>query len=87
MTFMDVWLGYTIFGFSVFSAMFIWAVRARQFSNMDRGRHIPLADQRIGESTHPDRKPASVDKYTWVVLMLLSLAAVVVALVMGLRHG
>lgn len=86
MTFVDVWLGYTVFGVAVFSLMFAWAVRARQFSDMDRGRHIPLAGERETERAGDvERRPGAVDRYTWIVLALLTAAALAFALVIGMR--
>ena len=86
MTFVDVWVAYAIFGAKLFSAMFVWAVRARQFSDMDRGRHIPLtAARKIVQTDDSGRRPAAVDRYTWVLLALLTLAALIAALLMGLE--
>lgn len=82
MTFLDVWIGYTIFGTALFSAIFVWAVRARQFSDLDRARFIPLSDEEQESSNH---KPGRIDRYTWVVLALLTVAAITMALVIGLR--
>ncbi|MFB3881555.1 MAG: cbb3-type cytochrome oxidase assembly protein [Armatimonadota bacterium] len=42
---MDVlamWLLYAAFGVSVFSLLFVWAVRNRQFTDQDRARHMAL---------------------------------------------
>ena len=85
MTFLDVWIGYTIFGISLFSAIFVWAVRARQFSDLERGRYIPLSDNDNSEQkSDTDRQPAKIDKYTWVALALITIAAVTAALFIGM---
>ncbi len=37
-----MWLLYLAFGVTVFSLIFIWAVRTRQFSDQERARHLAL---------------------------------------------
>jgi cbb3-type cytochrome oxidase maturation protein len=37
-----LWIVYALVGVSVFSAVFIWAVRAGQFRDQDRARYLPL---------------------------------------------
>ena len=84
MTFLDVWIGYTVFGTAITCAAFVWAVRSRQFSDLDRGRHIPLrAAEPADRPSGPDRKPARADRYTWIVLALLTVAAVTAALIVA----
>ena len=36
------WVLYAVIGVSVFSAVFLWAVRAGQFRDQDRARYLPL---------------------------------------------
>jgi nitrogen fixation-related uncharacterized protein len=43
-TLIAMWVFYTAFGVIFFSAVFLWAVRNRQFSSQDRARYLPLAE-------------------------------------------
>jgi len=42
MTLVTVWLLYSALGVAIFAALFLWAVRAGQFRDQDRARHLPL---------------------------------------------
>lgn len=91
MTFLDVWVGYAIFGVTAFSLVFVWAVRARQFSDLDRGRYIPLEG---GESGALDdeqcRRRARLDRWGLVVVIVIAAALLITAVVLGmwgLVHG
>jgi cbb3-type cytochrome oxidase maturation protein len=42
MLLLAVWICFTILALVGIIAVFIWAVRARQFSSQDRARHLPL---------------------------------------------
>ncbi len=42
MTIIVAWILYAALGTAFFSAFFLWAVRARQFSDQDRARYLPL---------------------------------------------
>ena len=37
-----VWICFTVMVLIGIIAVFVWAVRARQFSDQDRARHLPL---------------------------------------------
>jgi len=37
-----VWICFTVLALVGVIAVFVWAVRARQFSGQDRARHLPL---------------------------------------------
>ena len=37
-----VWICFTVLALIGIIAVFVWAVRARQFSDQDRARHLPL---------------------------------------------
>jgi nitrogen fixation-related uncharacterized protein len=41
-TLLVMWLVYAAFGVTVFSLIFLWAVRAGQFSHQQRARYLPL---------------------------------------------
>ena len=42
MTLVTVWLLYSALGIVIFAALFLWAVRAGQFRDQERARHLPL---------------------------------------------
>jgi len=82
MTFLDIWVGYTIAGVFLFTAVFLWAARNGQFSNLDRGRHIPLdADRLIEKPGDSEVRPSRIDRYTWVSVLLLTVGMMVVVVV------
>ena len=86
MTFLDVWVGYTIAGVFLFTAVFVWAARNGQFSNLDRGRHIPLkADRLIENPGNPETPPSQIDRYTWVSLLLLTVVVLIVVILTANR--
>lgn len=81
MTFLDVWVGYTIAGVILFTAVFLWAARNGQFSNLDKGRHIPLkADKLIEQPWDSETPPSQIDRYTWVSLLLLTVVIIIVVI-------
>lgn len=85
MTFLKVWIAYAIVGSTVFSLAFIWAVRARQFSDLDRGRYIPLHSDASDESDQGEAKPARIDRYTWAGLVVLLAAATAAVLLVAAK--
>ncbi|MDO8683402.1 MAG: cbb3-type cytochrome oxidase assembly protein CcoS [Armatimonadota bacterium] len=85
MTFVDVWIGYAIFGAFVFSAVFVWAVRSRQFTELDRQRYIALRAEKPLEHDSAVR-PSRVDRYTCAALLLLTCGVISIALWLGLRN-
>lgn len=42
MLLLAVWICYAVLALIGIIAVFVWAVRARQFSSQDRARHLPL---------------------------------------------
>ncbi len=74
MTFLEVWVGYAIVGTLIFTVMFAWAVRARQFSDMDRARKIALDADKPIEKGGAVRTPSRIDRYTWVGIALITAA-------------
>jgi cbb3-type cytochrome oxidase maturation protein len=42
MSLLSVWALYIVLGVTLFSALFLWAVRERQFTDQDRARYMPL---------------------------------------------
>ena len=87
MTFLDVWIGYSIFGVTLFSLVFVWAVRSRQFTDFDRARFIAInAAEQVENAEQYKRKPSLVDRYTWLFLTLLLLIVIVIVLWLGIRN-
>ena len=85
MTFMDVWIGYAIVGTAVFSAIFVWAVRTRQFTELNRQRYIALQAADSLEAEKPNA-PGRLDRYTSFALAVLTLAMVTAGLWVGMRR-
>ncbi len=44
-----VWIGFTFLALVGVIAVFVWAVRARQFAGQDRARYLPLRSHIPGE--------------------------------------
>jgi hypothetical protein len=83
-TFVSIWIGYAIFGSVVLSAVFVWAVRTRQFTELNRQRYIALQAVDTLESENETRS-CRVDRYTWLALALLTLAVVTAGLWLGFK--
>jgi cbb3-type cytochrome oxidase maturation protein len=75
MTFLQVWVGYAIFGALIFTVMFTWAVRARQFTDMGRARQIPLdAAEPVEKADRVGGRPSRIDRWTWLGIALITVA-------------
>ncbi len=85
MGFLEVWVLYAIFGVTVFSAGFVWAVRAGQFSNLDRGRYIALNAAKPLDDDREGQRPGVFDRYTSVFLFVV--LAVLVFLMLRVAAG
>ncbi len=87
MTFARVWIWYTAFGVSAFLVVLAWGVRERQFTDLDRGRRIPLS--RVGESaTHADgTKRPRIDRWGLAAVVATALSLLLAAVVLGLRSA
>jgi nitrogen fixation-related uncharacterized protein len=81
---MDVWIAYAVVGVLVFSAAFVWAVRARQFTEMDRQRHIPLRE--LGEDEQSAPKAARVDRWTLIGLVITVVGMLAWGIILGARY-
>lgn len=74
MTLLVAWTICTVFGMSLYAVCFIWAVRSRQFTELDRQRYIALD---VDDSVPPEQKdlhPGRLDRYTWIFIVLLAAA-------------
>lgn len=88
MTFLDVWIGYAICGVTLFSLVFVWAVRTRQFTDFDRARYIALnAAESVENAEQYKRKPNFLDRYMWLFLVLLLIAVLSIVFWLGLRSA
>ena len=83
MTFLDIWITYAIFGSAAFSAVFVWAVRSRQFTELDRQRYIALNSAEFRERPDANRRPSGLDRYTWLALLLITFALMSSAVYLG----
>jgi cbb3-type cytochrome oxidase maturation protein len=49
MDLLTIWILYAVVGVTLFSALFVWAVRSGQFRDQQRARHLPLQCPQDGE--------------------------------------
>lgn len=78
MTFLQVWIGYSIFGITVYSAVFVWAVRNGQFTDFDRARYIALKSDSMQPEGDPSAASVSLfDRFMWAGLFVLLLAVII----------
>lgn len=87
MTLVVAWTIYTVVGVSLFSAVFVWAVRTRQFTELDRQSRIALATPEPLEQTAQARAVSRVDKLGLVIVALVAVAVIAAALWLGLGSG
>ena len=60
-----MWLLYSAFGVTIFSLIFVWAVRTRQFSDQERARHMALLEpggsaEVVGQEQAPAQQDAAL---------------------------
>jgi cbb3-type cytochrome oxidase maturation protein len=51
-----IWITFTVVALAGVIAVFIWAVRSRQFSDQDRARYLPLMSGIPGEGEAGEKK-------------------------------
>lgn len=80
MTFLEVWIGYAILGSAIFAAGLVWAVRHRQFTDMDSARDIALrAEDDIGnEPQSCSHNRADIAGLAGILLTAIAVIAAVV---------
>lgn len=84
MTFVWVWLGFAVFAAVTLSAAFAWAVRNRQFSDLDRAGRIALtAEDPLESGEDLPRAPNRGDMYGLALVMLTALAVIVALVCVG----
>jgi len=71
-----VWVVYAIIGCFIFTAVLLWAVRSRQFTDLDRQRYIALKAAALPETDGKDRAPGFLDRYTWLIIVLIFLGLI-----------
>ncbi len=87
MTFLDVWIGYAAIGTTIFSVVFVWAVRTRQFTEMDRQRHIPLRSAEIGGEQRASRTVPRVDCLVLAALIVTVFGMLIWGIVAGMTYA
>jgi cbb3-type cytochrome oxidase maturation protein len=87
MSLVIVWVAWSIFGGLVFSAMFIWAVRTRQFTEMDRQRYIALRGAQPNEGESDGLRLSLPDRYIGLILAALALGMLIATFWVGLRSS
>lgn len=50
MDLLTIWILYAIIGVTLFSILFVWAVRSGQFRDQQRARRLPLESPESGEN-------------------------------------
>ncbi len=83
MTMLTVWIIYAVIGVGISCAVFLWAVRARQFSDQDRARYLALNAEALPPELPTIRRPAGADRYTWVALLLIMFLVLATTLWLG----
>jgi nitrogen fixation-related uncharacterized protein len=51
--FLVLWIAFTVIALGGIIAVLVWAVRARQFSDQDHARYLPLESKRPGSDEPP----------------------------------
>lgn len=87
MTLLTAWVIYAVIGIAAYSAAFVWAVRTRQFTELDRASRIALKDLEPCDADKLNRRPGLIDRYTWLGLFLTLVAVVVWVIWTGVRRG
>ncbi|HOK55174.1 MAG TPA: hypothetical protein PLZ21_13450 [Armatimonadota bacterium] len=85
MTFLVSWILIAVFGITCYSLVFIWAVRAKQFTELDRQRYIALRSEDLLDFDASKHDMTRADRYIWLVLTFLALAFFTAAVYLSLR--
>ena len=78
MTLLVMWLSYTFFGVALFSLVFLWAVRTRQFSDPGRAARLVIEDL-----PPPDEPSPAARSRAWRVMLVPAFLLLAGALVVG----
>jgi nitrogen fixation-related uncharacterized protein len=81
MTLLVMWTTYAIFGVIVYSAVFLWAVRTRQFSSEEQARRLPLECPTVASSDAPETRSTWRVLVAPAVMLLLAAEAIVGVLI------
>lgn len=82
MSFIETWVACAIAGVALFLTAFVWAVRTRQFSELDRAGYVPL-DKSAPDA--PQKPAAHADRWALRILLILATAAILAAIILGLK--
>ena len=85
MSFIAIWVMWAICGVAALSAALVWAVRTRQFTELDRQRHIPLKAARIREGETPVHAPSRADRFALLAILIVTLCVLTSAIWLGIR--
>lgn len=80
MSFIRFWIGATIIGLGMTSAILIWALRRRQFKESDRAAHLPLQ----GVDEQPPQTRRSRDAAALVGVLGIGATVVIVTIIVSL---
>lgn len=87
MSLLAVWIIYTTVGMIGFGAVFVWAIRTRQFTELDRQRYIALNAEALPDSGDRPGRVSRLDAYAWPALFVIAFAAIGAALWLGAKGG
>ena len=85
MSLAEAWALYTVIGASAFAAAFAWAVRARQFTELDRQRRMALDVEPEVEEKDVARPVSRADRFVALALPALALLAIAAVMLAGAR--
>jgi len=81
MTLLVMWTVYAVFGVILYSLVFLWAVRTRQFSSEQRARRMPLEYPPAVHSDVPPKARSWPTLAVPAVILLIGAAAVIAAVI------
>lgn len=90
MIIVKMWIGFAMAGVTLFSAAFLWGVRARQFTDLDRARYLALKAVEPVEPDPQKRKCSVIDRLGLLGVVLVTLILFALVLWVGYRclnHG
>jgi nitrogen fixation-related uncharacterized protein len=76
MTLLVMWTTYAVFGVIVYSAVFLWAVRTRQFSSEEQARRLPLECPAVASGDARETRSSWRVLAAPAVLLLLAAGAI-----------
>lgn len=80
-----MWIGFAMAGVTLFSAAFLWGVRARQFTDLDRARHLPLNAAEPIEQDPQGRRCSVMDTLGLLAIVLVTIVLFSLVMWVGYR--